>query len=137
MDELRKKLIYMIENHCAIVVADACPESSNGKCTIRECATCLANHLIANGVTVQESKGVEIDQFNKWIPVTERLPNPSTYVLALTAPGYLSVGQNCVVADYIHPSEEEHGVFVMAYRYWEDPLKVTHWMPLPEPPKGE
>ena len=71
----------------------------------------------------------------KWIPVTERLPKPSTYVLALTETGYLSVGQNCIVADYVHPSGEENGVFVMAYRYWEDPLKVTHWMPLPEPPK--
>ena len=72
-----------------------------------------------------------------WVPVGERLPEPSTYVLVLTAPGYLSAGQNCVVADYIHPKDEKHGVFVMAYRYGEEPIKVTHWMPLPELPREE
>ena len=75
----------------------------------------------------------------KWISVKERLPEPSTYVLALTAPGALSVGQNVIVADYIHPKREERGVFVIAYTPYADQyiLPVTHWMPLPEPPKEE
>ena len=75
----------------------------------------------------------------KWISVKDRLPEPSTYVLALTAPGALSVGQNVIVADYIHPKREECGVFVIAYTPYEDQyiLPVTHWMPLPEPPKEE
>lgn len=37
----------------------------------RHWASLIADHLIANGVTVQESKGVEIDPVNKWIPATE------------------------------------------------------------------
>lgn len=75
----------------------------------------------------------------KWISVKDRVPNPSTYVLALTAPGALSVGQNVIVADYIHPKREEHGVFVIAYTPYADQyiLPVTHWMPLPDPPKEE
>ena len=75
----------------------------------------------------------------KWISVKERLPKPSTYVLALTAPGALSVGENVIVADYIHPKKEEYGVFVMAYTSYADQyiLPVTHWMPIPEMPKEE
>lgn len=74
-----------------------------------------------------------------WISVKDRLPEPSTYVLALTAPGALSVGQNVIVADYIHPKSEDHGVFVIAYTNYDDKdiVPVTHWMPLPEPPKEE
>ena len=73
----------------------------------------------------------------KWISVKDRLPNPSTYVLALTAPGALSVGQNVIVADYIHPKSEDHGVFVIAYTNYDDKdiVPVTHWMPMPEMPK--
>lgn len=75
----------------------------------------------------------------EWISVKDRLPNPSTYVLALTAPGALSVGQNVIVADYIHPKSEDHGVFVIAYTNYDDKdiVPVTHWMPLTEPPKEE
>ena len=75
----------------------------------------------------------------KWISVKDRLPEPSTYVLALTAPGALSVGQNVIVADYIHPKSEDHGVFIIAYTNYDDKdiVPVTHWMQLPEPPKEE
>lgn len=75
----------------------------------------------------------------KWISVNDRLPNPSTYVIALTAPGALSVGQNVIVADYIHPKSEDHGVFVIAYTNYDDKdiVPVTHWMQLPEMPKEE
>lgn len=74
-----------------------------------------------------------------WISVKDRVPNPSTYVLALTAPGALSIGQNVIVADYIHPKSEDHGVFVIAYTNYDDKniVPVTHWMQLPEPPKEE
>ena len=76
----------------------------------------LADHLISNGITVQE-----------WIPVTERLPeNIANRVLVVC--------------------ERSNGVF---YAHYEKPFwinletdkpfisTVTHWMPLPEPPKGE
>ena len=71
----------------------------------------IADHLIANGVTVQ-----------RWIPVTERLPTEE---------------------------EADDDGFVFAYTIankkiiarWTDVCRfsvlVTHWMPLPEPPKGE
>ena len=70
----------------------------------------VADHLIRNGVTVQE-----------WIPVTERLPNPFESVLVFRD-GKISIDYN-----------EGNGWF--AYDF--NGKRVTHWMPLPEKPKGE
>ena len=74
---------------------------------------------------------------NKWISVEERMPEHGTDVLVLTAPGTIRLGQNCVVAEYIHPRMEKSGVFINFYAGYDDKniLAVTHWMPLPEPPK--
>ena len=69
----------------------------------------IADHLIENGVTVQ-----------KWIPVTKRLPEKNTAVIVATDRG---------------------DAFQCLYAYdgwdlWEGHIiNITHWMPLPEPPK--
>lgn len=76
----------------------------------------LADHLIANGVTMQ-----------RWIPVTERLPNFNEKVLVITANGNFKVA-NCNFYD--------DGT--KAYWMTNDGLggkNITHWMPLPTPPK--
>ena len=70
----------------------------------------IADHLIANGVTVQQ-----------WIPVSERLPEPLTQVL--------SYGHGCFEGNMV-----DGGIWDSEY-YSE--YSVTHWMPLPQPPKGE
>lgn len=75
----------------------------------------FVTNLLSHGVTVQE-----------WIPVAERLPeNIANRVLVVC--------------------ERSNGVF---YAHYEKPFwinletdkpfisTVTHWMPLPEPPKG-
>lgn len=119
MTIIREKLINMLGNHCAVIGEAACPASSDGKCTIRECATCLADHLIANGVTIQ-----------RFIPVSEGLPKKLGKYLCRYV-----FGEN---ADY--PFEQ----VLWYYPNLEKPhfqhegsmgLRVTHWMPLPLPPK--
>ena len=79
----------------------------------------------------------QLEKKTKWISVEERMPEHGTDVLVLTAPGTLSLGKNCVVAEYIHPRMEKSGVFINFYAGYDDKniLSVTHWMPLPEPPK--
>ena len=98
----------------------------------------LADHLIANGVTILTEpecekiniklpKEIVVHPYKpKWIPVTERLPKYNTFVIVF-AEGI--VGE--AVLDDAN------------YWYWagtdEDAseINVTHWMHLPEPPKGE
>ncbi len=70
----------------------------------------------------------------KWIPVTERLPGEEGWYLVFTKPdrGYKSInkGYFCKGFDWDHFAPRWHG----AGGTWTN---VTHWMPLPEPPKGE
>lgn len=68
----------------------------------------------------------------RWISVEERLPEVDERVLACVGiPGELSVWDGVRWNGEEWEAEEE-----AAYDYWttiDDP--VTHWMPLPEPPK--
>jgi hypothetical protein len=77
----------------------------------------IADHLIANGVTVQE-----------WIPVTERLPEmkhePYNVLVCHDVKGTMIM--DC--AWYSHCKQKWCSFNGMN-------LKVTHWMPLPEPPR--
>ena len=68
------------------------------------------DHLIANGVTVQE-----------WISVEDRLPEPKEKAICLSRDGEMMIG-----------IYTEWGWMFPCY--FEEP---THWMPLPQPPKGE
>ena len=77
----------------------------------------VASHLTANGVTVQE-----------WVSVKERLPKEKV---------------NCIV-HYKHAycDNDDYWAIGMCFydgeKFRADPAyKVTHWMPLPQPPKGE
>lgn len=70
-----------------------------------------AEHLIANGVVVRE-----------WIPVTERLPVVQGY--------YMVCHKNSKTIAERFYYKDCPDLFV---RVTGDP--VTHWMPLPEPPK--
>jgi hypothetical protein len=64
---------------------------------------------------------------SKWIPVTERLPEKRGFVLVFT---YDKIAGEAFM--------EGDGRF-----YWSntdeyaEPLFITHWMPLPEPPKED
>lgn len=68
------------------------------------------DHLIANDVTVQE-----------WISVEDRLPEPKEKAICLSRDGEMMIG-----------TYTEWGWMFPCY--FEEP---THWMPLPQPPKGE
>jgi hypothetical protein len=59
----------------------------------------------------------------KWIPVTERLPEKWQHVLAASKCGDVY----SIDFDHICSNGEWYGNLETEY-------KVTHWMPLPEPP---
>lgn len=78
----------------------------------------IADHLIANGVTVQ-----------KWIPVTERLPEDRGDVLAVV---YWHEKWRVKMA---WCAQERNKWSVHVGFADRDDVTVTHWMPLPEPPE--
>ena len=75
---------------------------------------------------------VPLANCQQWIPVTERLPKKQREYLCLCNidghneyPFYMVLKYYLVDEKPHFQHECEHG------------LRVTHWMPLPEPPKGE
>ena len=77
----------------------------------------VADHLISNGVTVQE-----------WISVKDRLPEEKV---------------NCIV-HYRHAYCDDDDYWAIGICFYDGEkfqinpaYKVTHWMPMPNPPKGE
>lgn len=68
----------------------------------------------------------KVEQLPRWIPVTERLPEPHTRVIGFMAWKKITAieYQNGMwySIDHLEPLPDE---------------AVTHWMPLPEPPKEE
>ena len=84
-----------------------------------------ADHLLANGVRL-EAKQVTSDENKRWIPVTERLPEPETDVLTFSG--------GCI--DIITYRYNRRGLACFMFRddcgYWKETfVKITHWMPLP------
>lgn len=78
----------------------------------------IVDFLIANGVTIQ-----------KWIPVSERLPDRSGEVLVCTKHFFYDT-RNIAKAVF----KKGSGGFYGNGGHWKN---VTHWMELPEPPKEE
>ena len=87
----------------------------------------VADYLLDNGVTVQE-----------WISVDDRLPEESGL--------YITFGCTAVPVRWFHNFDKDMGKFGAWWNYDTDGKKqpryrfieaedITHWMPMPEPPK--
>lgn len=75
---------------------------------------------------VEHYAEVFVTEIPRWISVRERLPKEYAEVLVFTITGNVVLDRlESMVADYI-PDFRKLGVGA-----------VTHWMPLPEPPKEE
>lgn len=152
---MREKLIKLL---CDVIETDGC----SGHCDFPPCylVKAIADNLIANGVTFATDNNV-----GGWIPVTERLPESGVHVLvACEMRGQYLIGRYVCDGYYakaktqpsygnpdecaVEYSEEDDEYYLLEGWYeviknWDDYNSividdfVTHWMPLPEPPKGE
>ena len=145
--DVREKLVELLDN--AIIDSDdnyGFPNTNQ-----------VADHLISNGVTVQE-----------WISVEDRLPGNEVDVLICAQRRYYKGGTIPVVSTAFHTDgkmkteesgynwdlgnvdmeyDEEVDAYIVPEGWWESVRYgeefsavddfVTHWMPLPNPPKGE
>ena len=109
--DVREKLVELIEQSGACF--ECFPVGDYEQKQIEK----IANNLIAHGVTVQE-----------WIPVTERLPEESGMYIITANDGH---AQRVSFVQW----QKKNRIWNLtgARSYW----RVTHWMPMPQPPKGE
>ena len=129
--DVREKLVELIAQKVCDTWSESCDQwlpHDCGKCYANDCNISeLADHLIANGVTVQGSKVVEIGQFK--LPIADA-------ILILKeehkqrADGYathLSYGGKGDPAEEAHLDALEMAIAALE---WQNRT-------LPEPPKGE
>ena len=119
MPNTREKLIELLYNFYLDYNGYIC-DGCGTRVAERECAT-IADHLIANGVTVQ-----------KWIPVTERLPDTAERVLVCKT--WLGMVYKPVYGYYQDFPNQKGCWYVLTDEGYYPQREVTHWMPLPEPP---
>ena len=90
----------------------------------------IAEKLIANGVTVLE-----------WISVDDRLPIEEAKAHEQEWPGeyceFLVMIEKGSLPTTLYYDLEENEWFRINTALERETYEVTHWMPLPEPPKGE
>ena len=115
--DVREKLVDLLKT-------SACPSTfiCDPTCKYYGFEDCFperfADYLIAHGVTAQE-----------WISVDDRLPEVGGYVVCIAKRNPFSRFMPMVARidknGWVNPITEQYI------------SEVTHWMPLPEPPKGE
>lgn len=124
MDNVREKLVELLESINAYAEENlGFDKASGGELIDFHGAEYIADHLLANNVTVQE-----------WIPVTERLPIDAMPVLVYYGFWHAENGGTALrytgTLSYFCFDPQPH------WQHESTGLKVTHWMPLPTPPKG-
>ena len=109
--DVREKLVELLRN------AKAAMKSENLSCDIAR-NMFVVDFMMANGVTAQE-----------WVSVDDRLPEPFVSVL-VNMPGE----EPCPTVREGFISND--GIWQSAM-FRREPGEVTHWKPMPQPPKGE
>ena len=126
--DVREKLVEIMEDlGCNNEYCKDCEFCNDIDGCVHRQKEIIADRLIANGVTVQE-----------WISVKDRLPDNKEHdwVLAQVVEdnGYMHIPK---VMEY---RQLRNDWFEETYGWLSEHnglFSVTHWMPLPNPPKGE
>ena len=129
--DVREKLVELIAQKVCDTWSESCDQwlpHDCGKCYANDCHISeLADHLIANGVTVQE-----------WIPASEPPKKITNKVIVLCKNGYRGFGH---YEDYKGKQTWYNLESGKPFTDWDledcESYEVTHWQPLPRPPKGE
>ena len=103
-----------------------CPCGAEPLCKDKDCVIIQAADAIEE--LMRRCEQFQYMPLPAWIPVTERLPLYGQDVLAVRTYGD---GEKCqeVLMAHIAVWNEETG------EKWWNATNITHWMPLPEPPK--
>ena len=125
---MKEKLIEILKQ---AEEATPCALDPGVDCKGKRCVDCVreasADRLIASGVVVSK-----METTTRWIPVTERLPERDGKYLCNYHFGEHRNRTFTQVLDYYATDKAPHFQHENSYG-----MKVSHWMPLPAPPKGE
>ena len=116
MPDVIEKLVELLKKFVPTIWAEGCDENRHPMCDDIHCSECIAERLIANGVTIQ-----------RWIPVTERLPDTQVEVLTYSE-------CNGVRSAALLAANDKTAMWYLC-RTDKLSIAVTHWMPLPEAPE--
>jgi hypothetical protein len=95
----------------------------------------IADHLIANGVTFAG----DINVPTKWISVKDRLPDKDGCYIVTACDEGCSCGDGIWYDTVVIEAEHYKGEWSWNENGTEYDITdfVTHWQPMPQPPKGE
>lgn len=113
--DVREKLVELLNKANSACVGTDCFEGCKF-CMENDCLyKLMADHLISNGVTMQE-----------WISVNDRLPEVGGYVVCIAKRNpfsrFMPMVERIEKNGWVNPITEQYI------------SEVTHWMPLPQPP---
>ena len=131
--DVREKLVELIEK-----ASYECDEGTRDLYDMREVADDIADFLIANSVTVQE-----------WISVNDKMPEMGEHHQSedvLVCIDYRPDDPGTTEDTYVSIDHVDFNCFGQGEFSCErddprggepSPYFVSHWMPIPQPPKGE
>ena len=139
-DELVKRLreLQTITEHCD---EQSCDECENRElCDKHDNKTLSGTYKEAADAVEELQKLTDaqldiIEQYQvylnktRWIPVTERLPEAGERVLCYCRANIYEVMKMRTDGDWVHNDQVYDSAYMSGF--------VTHWMPLPTPPKEE
>ena len=134
----RERLIELLKQKSCMFVAcdEECDGCGNAEMYESEIES-IGDHLLANGVVVSANSATPTGE---WISVKEQLPKNDYDKHWKERKRYLVFTEPCGIMFVATYGYKEHDWwvngdhFVLEKRNYRE---VTHWMPLPEPPKGE
>nr|MBQ1579146.1 DUF551 domain-containing protein [Oscillospiraceae bacterium] len=88
-------------------------------------------------ISALEMENENLKRERRWIPVTERLPEILHTVIVS---GRMKYKWETDFFRFVDVATYSEGEFFETFNDWyegQDEFEITHWMPLPEPPKEE
>ena len=133
MQELKvEKIIELLRKH------KTCIHAKCETCKFREDCGAFACIAAADAIEelsraqeqwIEQERNALLQSIPRWIPVTERLPERNGFYLCLyesKAKGGVAMDEGLSISQFIN---KKWSLF--------DSYVVTHWLPIPEPPKEE
>ena len=128
MDELKACPFCGSSNTTLDYYEISCPQELGTIVVCNDCGASAKSIVDWNTRPIEDALNAriaELEAERRWIPVSERLPEKGNLVIGIT--------DYCGYVFFEIVDDDGQGIVLHPYRRCQG--KVTHWMPLPEPPE--